>query len=105
MTRRVRREAADREHVDLGDRVARIAAERTLGVRIDPRRGTVTTLFDEEDGLWNPASLAFGTAARDRRSLYVTNYAVLPPAPAGNVGPALVRIDVPVPAAAVPSRP
>lgn len=62
-------------------------------VRIDPTDGTVDVLLNADDGLHNPASLAFGTTEGDRTSLYVTNYAVLPPAPEDSPGPAVLRLD------------
>lgn len=60
-------------------------------VRID-RDGSVKTLLTADDGLWNPASLAFGTGWRWGR-LFVTNYAVLDPVPPANLGPALLEVD------------
>ena len=63
-------------------------------VRIDPDTGEEETLLTEEDGLWNPSSLAFGTAEGDTHGLYLVNYAVLPPAPESNVGPAVLKLDV-----------
>lgn len=63
-------------------------------VRIDPMDGSIETLLTAEDGLWNPSSLAFGTADGDTTNLYLVNYAVLPPAPEGNLGPAVLKLDV-----------
>jgi sugar lactone lactonase YvrE len=63
-------------------------------VRIDPTDGATTILLDEEDGLWNPASIVFGTRDQDAGSVYVTNYAVLPPEPANSLGAALLRYDI-----------
>lgn len=60
-------------------------------VRIDPSDGSHEVLLTEADGLHNPASLAFGTIEGDRQSLYLVNYALLPPAPEGSPGPALLR--------------
>lgn len=71
-------------------------------VRIDPDDGTVTPLLDEDDGLWNPASLAFGTGRGDRTSLFIANYAVLPPAPDGHLGPAILQVDVGAPGLPLP---
>jgi hypothetical protein len=42
-------------------------------VLIDPIDGTFTTLLTEEDGLWNPVSIAFGTGKGDRKSTFITN--------------------------------
>lgn len=66
-------------------------------VKIDLPSGDVTPLLDESDGLWNPASVAFGARWRDRDRLYITNYAVLDPVPPANVGPAVLAYDAGVP--------
>ena len=71
-------------------------------VRIDPDDGTSTLLLSEEDGLWNPASLAFGTGEGDQESLFITNYAVLPPEPENSLGPAVLKFDVGVPGLPLP---
>lgn len=71
-------------------------------VQIDPTDGSTTLLLSEEDGLWNPASLAFGTGRGDRKSLFIANYAVLPPEPANSLGPAVLKIDVGVPGLPIP---
>jgi sugar lactone lactonase YvrE len=71
-------------------------------LRIDPNDGTFTTLLDEADGLWNPASIAFGTGKGDRQSVFFTNYAVLPPEPANSLGPAVLKFDVGVPGLPLP---
>ncbi|MGD2159252.1 MAG: hypothetical protein PVG14_17540 [Anaerolineales bacterium] len=71
-------------------------------VRIDPEDGTTTTLLTEEDGLWNPASLAFGTGKGERESLFIANYAVIPPEPANSLGPAVLKYDVGVPGLPLP---
>lgn len=63
-------------------------------VRIDLADGKATFLLGEEDGLWNPASLIISTQADDESSLFITNYAVLPPEPVNSLGPALLRYDV-----------
>ena len=73
-----------------GDVYATLVLQNRL-VRID-RHGRVETLLTADDGLWNPASLAFGTGPRTG-GLYVTNYAVLPPVPPTTPGPALLRVD------------
>jgi hypothetical protein len=70
-------------------------------VRIDPTDGTYDTLLTEEDGLWNPASIAFGTGKGDRQSIFITNYAVLPPGP-DMFGPAVLKYDVGVPGLPLP---
>jgi len=70
-------------------------------VRIDPRDGTFTTLLTEENGLWNPASIAFGTGKGDRESIFITNYAVIPPG-SDIFGPAVLKYDVGVPGLPLP---
>jgi len=71
-------------------------------VRVDPDDGATTLLLDEEDGLWNPASLAFGTGRGDRKSLFIANYAVLPPEPDNSLGPAVLKVDMEVPGLPLP---
>jgi len=66
-------------------------------VRIDPSDGSSTVLLTDADGLWNPASIIFGTGESDRESVFITNYAVLPPAPDDSLGPAVLKFDVGVP--------
>ncbi len=64
-------------------------------VRIDPTDGTYTVLLTgEDDGLFNPASIAFGTGKGDQKSVYMSNFAVLEPGPEGNHGPAVLKFDV-----------
>ena len=71
-------------------------------VRIDADDGAITTLLTEDDGLWNPASLAFGTGKGARESIFFTNYAVLPPAPPNNLGPAVLKFNAGVPGLPIP---
>jgi sugar lactone lactonase YvrE len=71
-------------------------------VRIDPADGSHEMLLTAEDGLHNPASLAFGTTEGDTTSLYITNYAVLPPEPEDSPGPAVIKVDVGVEGAPLP---
>ena len=71
-------------------------------VRIDPTDGSTTLLLDEDDGLWNASSLAFGTGKGDRESIFIANYAVLPPEPANSFGPAVLKYDVGVPGLPLP---
>ena len=66
-------------------------------VKIDQGTGAVVELLDESDGLWNPASVAFGARWRDRDRLYITNYAVLPPIPPASLGPAVLAYDAGIP--------
>lgn len=72
-------------------------------VVIDPVTGDVTELLNADDnGLWNPASIAFGTGKSDRRSVFITNFAVLEPIPDPNLGPAVLKFDVGVPGLPLP---
>lgn len=72
-------------------------------VRIDPTDGTTTVLLTGEDnGLFNPASLAFGTGKGDRKSAFITNFAVIEPGPEGNHGPAVLKYDIGVPGQPLP---
>jgi sugar lactone lactonase YvrE len=64
-------------------------------VRVAPD-GSITTLATAADGLENPASLAFGTGRGDRKSLYMTNFAVFTASP----HPALLKVAVGEPGAA-----
>jgi sugar lactone lactonase YvrE len=71
-------------------------------VRIDPTDGGVELLLDEDDGLWNGASIAFGTGNGDRHSLFISNYAVLPPEPTNSLGPAILKVDAGMPGLPLP---
>ena len=62
-------------------------------VRINPTDGTFTTLLTEEDGLWNPASITFGTGKGNRKSVFITNYAAIPPG-SDVFGPAILKYNV-----------
>ena len=70
-------------------------------VRIDPTDGSYTVLLTGEDGLWNPASIAFGTGKGDRESIFISNYAVIPPG-SDMFGPAVLKYDVGVPGLPIP---
>ncbi len=63
-------------------------------VVIDTEDGTHEVLLDEEDGLWNGASLIFGTLEENHESLFIANYAVLPPEPENSLGPAVLQFAV-----------
>ena len=71
-------------------------------VRIDPNDGSYTVLLTEADGLYNPASITFGTGAGDRQAVFMSNYALLPPAPAASLGPGVLSLDVGVPGLPLP---
>lgn len=64
-------------------------------VKIDPADGSSTVLLTgEEDGLFNPASIVFGTGESDQKTVYLTNFAVIEPGPEGNHGPAVLKYNV-----------
>lgn len=65
-------------------------------VRIDPSDGSFEVLLTSEDGLHNPSSIAFGTGKGERQSVFIANYALLPPGP-DSLGPAVLKFDVGVP--------
>ena len=71
-------------------------------VRIDPSDGSFVELLTGADGLHNPASIAFGTGKDDRQSVFISNYALLPPGPADSLGPAVLKYDVGVPGLPLP---
>ena len=71
-------------------------------VRIDPSDGSFVELLTGADGLHNPASIAFGTGKGDRQSVFITNYALLPPGPEDSLGPAVLKYDVGVPGLPLP---
>ena len=60
-----------------------------------------------EDGLYNPASIAFGTGKGDRKSVFISNYALFPDTPdfggvGSSLGPAVLKFDVGVPGLPLP---
>ena len=69
-------------------------------VRIDPDDGSVTELATIDDGLDEPASLAFSTHKGDRKAVFLTNFAVMPED--GGSGPALLKIEIGVPGLPLP---
>lgn len=76
-------------------------------IRIDPADGSYEVLLTVEDGLYNPASIAFGTGKGDRKSVFIANYALFPDIPPfGGVGlslgPAVLKYDVGVPGLPLP---
>jgi DNA-binding beta-propeller fold protein YncE len=60
-------------------------------VRVRPN-GATTILATAADGLDNPASLSFGTSLGDRKSLFLTNFAVF-----SHKNPALLKVLLGVP--------
>jgi len=76
-------------------------------VRIDPSDGSVEVLLTVEDGLYNPASIAFGTGKGDRQSVFIANYALFPDIPdfggvGKSLGPAVLKYHVGVPGLPLP---
>jgi sugar lactone lactonase YvrE len=72
-------------------------------LRIDPSDGSVEVLLTGEDGLFNPASIAFGTGKGDRQSVFMTNFALIPDfEPENSLGPAVLKFDVGVPGLPLP---
>jgi sugar lactone lactonase YvrE len=69
-------------------------------VRINPLDGTVTELATIDDGLDEPASLAFSTQPGNRKAIFLTNFAVLPAD--GGSGPALLKVETGVPGLPLP---
>ena len=65
-------------------------------VRVSPT-GALAVLATAADGLDNPASVAFSTAAGDEDSLYITNFAIFSAMGGGTPRPALLRLEVDVP--------
>jgi hypothetical protein len=60
--------------------------------------GSLSTLATAADGLNNPASLAWGTSRGDRKSLFLTNFAIFSASPT----PGLLKAAVGVPGQPVP---
>jgi sugar lactone lactonase YvrE len=80
-----------------GNIYALVIAQSKL-VRVTPD-GTITTLATADDGLDFPASASFGTGKGQRKSLFVTNYAIGPP---GGPGPGVLKVDVGIPGLPLP---
>lgn len=71
-------------------------------VRIDPNDGSFTLLLTDEDGLFNPASITFGTGKGNRQHVFLSNFALLPPEPDASLGPAILSYDVDVAGQPIP---
>lgn len=91
--------ALDGVALDVHGDVYALAIDTSTLVRIPSGGGTVEILATSADGLDFPASLAFGTGKSQRRSVFVTNFAIGPP---GGTGPGLLKIDVGVPGQPLP---
>jgi sugar lactone lactonase YvrE len=74
-------------------------------VRVAPN-GRIATLADASDGLDWPSSVAFGRDTGNRKQLYAVNFAIGPRfgSPPG-AGPALLTIDLALPASRRPNGP
>lgn len=68
-------------------------------VRVSPDGKRIETIATASDGLDGPTSLAFGTRRRERRSLFVANYALA--GPLGGAGPSVVKVAVGVPGTSI----
>jgi len=63
----------------------------------------VDKLLGPGDGLHDPASVAFGTGKKHRKTLFISNYAVFAPSdPVNTKGPAILKYDVGVPGLPLP---
>jgi sugar lactone lactonase YvrE len=71
-------------------------------VLIDPSDGSHQVLLTGEDGLFNPASIAFGTGKGDRQYVFLSNFALLEPGPESNLGPGVLKYDVGAPGLPLP---
>jgi DNA-binding beta-propeller fold protein YncE len=73
-----------------------VNSQSTL-VRVS-RGGSLSTLATAADGLDNPASLAWGTSRGDRKSLFITNFAIFSASPT----PGLLKAAMGVPGQPLP---
>lgn len=92
--------------VDIAGNAYLVVAGTQL-VRLDHRSGEATVVAGAADGLRIPASLAFGTRATAKRTLYLTNFSP-PPLVALAFGagaapePGVLAVDVPLPGPPLP---
>ena len=77
--------------LDVHGSIYALAIDSSRLVRVSPDGETVDVLATAADGLDFPASLAFGTGKGERRSLFITNFAIGPP---GGAGPGLLKLRV-----------
>jgi sugar lactone lactonase YvrE len=84
-----------------GDIFALLVMQNKL-VKVDTDTGAITELLNGDDGLHNPASIAFGTGRKMRQTVFFTNFALIPPGPPGTLGPAVLAYDVGVPGLPIP---
>ena len=72
-------------------------------MRIDPVDGSHVELLNVDDGLYNPASITFGTGKGNRQQVFLSNFALIPPPPSDNsFGPGVLSYDVGVPGLPLP---
>jgi sugar lactone lactonase YvrE len=71
-------------------------------VRINPEDGSHTVLLTADDGLYNAASIAFGSGQGNRQHVFLSNFALLPPEPPASLGPGVLSYDVGVPGLPLP---
>ena len=76
-------------------------------VRLDHRSGEATVVAGAADGLRIPASLAFGTRATAKRTLYLTNFSPPPLVSlafgaGAPLAPGIVAVNVPLPGPPLP---
>ncbi len=86
--------------LDVHGRIYAVLVLQSKFVQIDPVDGDVTELLTVDDNLDEPASLAFGTGKGNRQSVFVTNFAVVPPE--AGYGPAVFKVDLGVPGLPLP---
>jgi hypothetical protein len=84
-----------------GDIIAALVIQNKM-VKVDMDTGEVTELLNEDDGLHNPASVAFGTGRKMRHTVFFTNFALIPPGPPSTLGPAVLGYRVGVPGLPLP---
>ena len=73
---------------------------QSMLIQIDPVDYQVTVMLTAEDGLDEPASLAFGTGKGDRQTVFFTNFSVIDPE--AGFGPAVLKVDIGVPGLPLP---
>ena len=76
--------------LDRKNRVLALLVIQHQLVRINTDDGSFEVMLTAKDGLHNPASIAFGTGA-DFRSIYLTNFALLPPSSDATMGPGVLK--------------
>ena len=89
--------------LDVHGRVYGAVNVQNAVLRIDPTDGSTASLVGDGKGLDFPAALAFGTGRGDRKTIFVTNFALLDdPANPTPPGPGVVKLDVGAPGLPTP---